>query len=432
MGVRQKKVAVHDLGVGMFVSDLDRPWHETPFPIQGFYIRSEDEIRALVSYCRHVYVDEAESRGKVSVETADSPIFSRRSRRGGAQSLKLPPIHIRSPRQYEKSAPLKREVRQAEKALIEASRALSHVMDVLRAGEVPNLEAIRNVARGMTDSILRNPDALLWLTRVQHHDEYAYQHSINAAVWSLVFGRHLGLEPAVLERLGMGALLSQVGKILLPKRLLENESMLDADDFALYKTYVNGGVELLADQGLPEPVLNVVRYHRERHNGSGFPNGITGDRIPLLAKITGLVDHYEELIQPRPGRTPLSPAQAVAQLYESRNIEFQEDLVERFIQATGVYPTGTLVELNTSQVAVVLSHRPNRRLWPKVLVMTDGDGQPMKTGKIIDLANYNEGRSLQEALQIRGCMPFGSTDIDPRHYEVTGASSKWSWQHLVG
>ncbi len=432
MGVRQKKIAVHNLGVGMFVSGLDRPWHETPFPIQGFYIRSEDEIRTLTSYCRHVYVDVAEARGKVAVETGDSPIFSRRTRRAGAQSLKLPPIHIRNPREYEATVPLKREVRQAEKALAEANLALRHVIEVLESGDVPNLEATRSAVREMTDSILRNPDALLWLTRVQRYDNYAYQHSINAAVWSLVLGRQLGLEPTVLERLGMGALLSQVGKTALPKRLLENESMLDAEDFALYKTYVNHGVELLSGQGLPEPVLNVVRFHRERHNGSGFPNGITGDRIPLLAKITGLVDHYEELIQPRPGRTPLSPAQAVAQLYESRNIEFQEDLVERFIQAIGVYPTGTLVELNTSQVAVVLSHRPNRRLWPKVLVMTDSEGQPMKTGKIIDLADYNEGRSLQEALQIRGCMPFGSTDIDPRNYEVTGASSRWSWQHLVG
>ena len=433
MGVRQKKVAVHNLAVGMFVSDLDRPWHETPFPIQGFYIRSEEQIRSLVSYCRHVYVDVAESRGKVQAESSDSFIFGRRSNRGRVvEPLKLPPIHIRNPREYPCTSSLKREVREAEKALADARVALNAVLEVLEAGEVPNLEQTRVAVHGMTDSILRNPDALLWLTRVQQHDQYTYQHSLNAAVWSLVFGRHLGLEPSVLEHLALGALLAHVGKVLLPKRLLENETMLEADDFALFKTYVNLGVERLVDQGLPQSVVNVVRFHRERHNGSGFPNGLTGDRIPLLAKIAGLVDYYEELIEPRKGRTPLSPAQAVAQLYESRNIEFQEDLVERFIQAVGVYPTGTLIELNTSQLAVVLSHRSNRRLWPKVLVMTDTGGQSLKTGKIVDLADYNEGRSMQEALQIRGCIPFGSTDIDPRQYEVTGATTRWSWQHLVG
>lgn len=433
MGVRQKKIAAHDLAVGMFVSDLDRPWHETPFPIQGFHIRSEDEIRALVSYCRHVFVDVAESRGSVAAESAEAPIFTRRGKnRGGSQSLKLPPVHIRNPKEYTASVPLKKEIRDGEKALADAGKALAAVMDQLACGEMPDLKQARAAASAMTQSILRNPDALLWLTRVQRHDEYSYQHALNAAVWSLVFGRHLGLESNVLEHLATGTLLAHVGKIKLPKALIERETMLEADEFEVFKTYVSLGAGILEEQGLPEPVLNVVRFHRERHNGSGFPGGLTGDRIPLLAKIAGLVDHYESLIEPRPGQTPLSPAQAVSSLYESRNIEFQEDLVERFIQAVGVYPTGTLIELNTSQVAVVLSHRPNRRLWPKVLVMTDSQGQPLKTGKIVDLAQYNEGRSLQEALQIRGCMPFGTADVDPCRYEVTGATSRWSWQHLVG
>ncbi|WP_097461763.1 HD-GYP domain-containing protein [Mangrovitalea sediminis] len=432
MGVQQKKIAVHDLQIGMFVSDLDRPWHETPFPIQGFLIRSEEEIRALVSYCRAVFVDVAEVRGKAESESATPSVFGRRSKRSDKHLLKLPPITIKGPRLYPVSQPLKKEVKEGERILREARSALNAVMALLHRGEVPDLKSVDKAVRAMADSVIRNPDALLWLTRIQQHDEYTYRHSLNVAVWALVFGRHLGLQPNVLHHLGLGALLCHVGKLQLPEALLQNEMLLGAEDFALFKTYVDKGVSVLASEQLPEGVLNVVRYHRERHNGSGFPQGVTGDRIPLLGKVVGIVDFYESLIEPREGSTPMTPAQAVAQLYDSRNIEFQEDLVERFIQAVGVYPTGTLVELSNAQLGVVVCHQPNRRLWPKVLVMTDSAQQPLKTGKVVDLAEYNEGRSMQDALQIAGCIPFGECQLDPSQFEVTGATSRWSWKHLTG
>lgn len=432
MGVSQKKIAVHDLQVGMFVSDLDRPWHETPFPIQGFLIRSEDELRALVSYCRAVYVDVAETRSGVEAESSDPAVFARRSKRSDKHVLKLPPIAIKGQREYPVSQSLKKEVKEGERILRDAREALTSIMELLHRGETLDLKRVDKAVRAMTDSVIRNPDALLWLTRIQQHDEYTYRHSLNAAVWALVFGRHLGLQPNVLHQLGLGTLLCHVGKLKLPVALLRNETMLEAEDFALFKTYVDKGVATLAEESLSEGVLNVVRYHRERHNGSGFPQGVTGDRIPLLGKIAGIVDFYESMIEPREGSTPLTPANAVAQLYDLRNIEFQEDLVERFIQAIGVYPTGTLVELSNAQLGVVICHRPNRRLWPKVLVMTDETQQPLKTGKVVDIAEYNEGRNLQSALQIAGCIPFGQSQVDPSQFEVTGATSRWSWQHLTG
>lgn len=430
MGVHQKNIPVQELTIGMFVSDLDRPWHQTPFPIQGFYIRSEEEIRALTTYCKTVYVDVAEKQGAVGADTA---AFGQRNRRDIEKSLKLPPIQVRNPRQYEIVNPIQRELKPAEKVLGELQESLTKLYRQAKAGEQLTPKVVEKAAEGMVNSVLRNPDALLWLTRVRLRDEHTYSHSLNAAVWSLVFGRQLGLQPDVLKQLGTGALLSRIGKAELPDHVFKPETELTNEDLKVYRTYPETGARVLEAAGLPPAVVGVVRYHRERHNGNGFPRALTGEKIPLLAKVASLADHYQAMIEPRSDSVPLTPAQAVARLYEARNCEFQEDLVERFIQAVGVYPTGTVVTLSDDQVGVVLSHRPNRRLWPKIMLMTDRERKPLKVGKVIDMAEYNEGRSNAEALQIAGCLPHGLAGVDPAAYGVTGeAPSRWSWRKLVG
>lgn len=434
MGVNHKKVSVHDLDVGMFVSDLDRPWHQTPFPIQGFYIRSQDDIRALMSHCRWVVVDVAEARQGREYEETQAPAFSRRvSRRGQQQEVvQLPPLQILNPVRHEATSTIRREVKLSRELLGSAEAAVERVASQLRQDTMPDLRPLSMVAGQMALSVIRNPDALLWLSRVRDHDDYTYQHSLNTAVWALVLARHLGLDENLLKQLAMGCLLAHVGKVELPREMLANERHLDAEQFTRFKTYVERGARRLEQAGVSRAVVSVVRSHRERHNGSGFPTGVRGDRIPLLAKIAGLVDHYEGLIEPREGYQPLTPAQAVGHLFEQRNLAFQEDLVEQFIQAVGVYPTGTLVQLTDGKRGVVLSHSPRRRLLPRVMLLTDGRQLPLKSAKIIDLASYNQDRGMEDSLRIQGCLPFGTEGLHIQSLDVTGAQSRWSLKRLVG
>ncbi len=435
MGVRQRRVAVQDLEIGMFVSDLDRPWHMTPFPIQGFYIRSQDEIRSLVSHCKWVEIDVAEVRDSAEYDEAKAPVFTRRNgKRKAQETLKLPPLHIKNPIQHQITSTMKKELKLVQELLGDAERAVDHVVASVRDGRIPDFGPMSRVARSMTSSVVRNPDALLWLARVRDHDDYTYQYALSTSIWALVCGRHLGLNEGLLNHLAMGCLLAHVGKADLPKALIVNEHCLDVEQFAEFKTYVERGASRLQEAGLSGAVVSIVRGHRERHNGSGFPAAVRGDRIPLLAKIAGLVDYYESLIEPRQGHTPLTPAQAVSQLFEQRNIEFQEDLVEQFIQSVGIYPTGTLVELNSGERGVVVSHSPSRRLWPRIMVMTDGQQQqqPLRSAKVVNLADFNEGRAPQEMLRIEGCLPFGTDGLNPNQFDVTGSESRWSLKRFMG
>ncbi|MGO1501620.1 MAG: HD-GYP domain-containing protein [Marinobacter sp.] len=434
MGVCQKKVAVHDLEVGMFVSDLDRPWHQTPFPIQGFRIRSQNDIRALVSHCKWVSVDVAETRDAVELSKVVRPAFGARSQHKGEgrEELRLPPLNIREPVKYQSVTTLKREMKSSKGLLEDAGLALEQLYAAVATQNARDLRPVAAVINKMVRSVVRQPDALLWLSRIQQHDNHIYRYALNTSVWAIVCGRQLGLNEGLLNHLGLGCLLSQVGKTQLSEDLLSREGQLSPEEYALYRTYVDKGMVMLEESGLSRAVLSVVQGHRERHNGSGFPEGIRGDRIPLLAKIAGLAAFFESLIEPRESLAePMTPAKAVTLLYGMRNIEFQDDLVEGFIRAIGIYPTGSLVELTDGQRGVVVSHSPERRLWPRVMVMTDRDRSPLKAGRVVDLAKFNQSRAATEILAIKECLAHGTEGLNPAGYDVTGAESRWSIGWLV-
>ncbi len=432
MATTRVKMPVSQVQVGMFVSDLDRPWVETPFPLQGFYIRHARDIQVLEGYCKHVYIDQAlqPHTGGYDVHEAQA---STKQKRGDVQRLSLAPIVIRNRQQYGDRIPMKKELGAARTLQRRLDDTLEGVRQNLGAGKPVDWSATSAIAEAMADSVIRNPDAMLWMVRVQQRSDHAYRHAISSSVWGLVFGRHLGLEKAQLKALATGLLLSQVGKALLPKALLDKEGMLTPAEFTEYKRFVELGVQLIKqDTRLATHVLPVVEYHRERHNGSGFPKGITGDKIPLLAKIAGIVDHYQELTEPASGVSALSALDAVGRLYASRNVEFQDDLVEQFIQAVGIYPTGSLVELNTGEVAVVVAHNPARKLLPKVKVVLDAERNPVPDGRLINLLEFNETCGENERISIAGSLPPGRYTLDAAQVDLTGAQSKWSWRRLVG
>ena len=436
MSTERVRIEVNALQEGMFVSDLDRPWHETPFPLQGFYIREDDDIKALSDYCKYVFVDTKRQKSK-SVYANHARFNPQRNAdpmKGMDLDnlLKLPPIKIKAPQVYETSEPIKKEVSRAKKLHRHVYEAIENVYAEIEYGGQVSLAETESVANGMVESIVRNPDALVWLAKMNEEDAFSYRHSVNASIWALVFGRHLGLDKKRLKSLAMGVLLSHIGKIKVSQEVLDREHELDTKEQIEFESYVNHGVEMLStNSDLSNSVVSIVKYHQERHNGTGFPEGITGERIPLLAKIAGLVDYYQNLITPRGSRRGLSPLEAVTELYELRNITFQKDLVEKFIEAVGVYPTGTLVELSSAEVGIVTGHNMERRLMPKIIVVLDQDKQPLKTGKLVDLMEYNRSKSGQY-LFIRDSLPKGAYDIDETEYLLTGAKSKWSWTHLKG
>jgi len=391
LGIKQVKIDVSELTVGMFVSGLDRPWTQTPFPLQGFYIRDLDEIKELKVHCNFVYIDivKGSSPVKTNLRKLSKPANTgRKSVRAPRQAriADVAPLKIRRDA-YREVQPLEKEIGRARELHQQVYDAVGTVLQHVNqdSHHVP-INETKRVASQMVDSVLRSPDAFTWLTRVRDKDEYTYSHAVRSAVWGILFGRHIGLPKADLDVLAMGVLLKDIGKTRLPKHLLEKKQRSDTEQQAFEK-FIEYGVEILRKLPDVQPrVTSVVKTHRERVNGSGFPQHLRGDKIPLLGKIAGIVTFYDETVNPRGQAQPLSPSKAVGRLYELREIEFQEELVVEFIRAIGLYPTGTLVELSTGEVAVVVEQNFERRLKPIVMVVLDAYKQLLRSPELVDLA----------------------------------------------
>jgi HD-GYP domain-containing protein (c-di-GMP phosphodiesterase class II) len=427
VAIKQVKVDVNELTIGMYISGLDRPWSQTPFPLQGIYLRELGEINQLKALCNYVYIDVEKGRGPISanLKTIAAPTKKTTTReRVNSFTETLAPLKIQRGL-YREVTPLQREVKQARQLHQKVYGAVVEVMEQLEKNQFDDLSLgeTKRVASEMVDSVVRNPDAFTWLSRVQEKDEYTYSHAVRSSVWAILFGRHIGLPKRDLDVLAMGVLLKDVGKVMLDASLITSLNR-SAEEEALYESFVEIGCEILRKtQGVEPRVIAVVKTHCERLNGSGFPHGLSGDKIPLMGKIAGIVTYYDHVTNPRGSRDPIAPSKAVAKLYELRNIQFQEELVVEFIRAIGLYPTGTLVELSTGEVAVVVEQNFERRLKPKVIVVLDTLKQPLNEYLLLDLSEDDKrkqelidsgkkNRHEIEKIEIARDLEPGSYDVD--------------------
>ena len=441
-GVKQLKVEVNDLVEGMYVSGLDRPWSQTPFPLQGFFIREMDEIEQLKLYCKFVYIDVQKGRGPVStnLQTISKPDQKTADKTRQRAHIQVAPLKIRH-NFYQEIQPLRKETSTADKLHVTAARSIDDMIGDLSKGRKIEISKTREVANQMVDSVIRNPDAFAWLARVKEKDEHTYSHVVRSAIWAMMFGRHIGLDRKDMNLLAQATLLKDVGKVKLPVELLTIEDRTPPQQ-AEYQKFIEYGTEILhKTEGVPPQVINIVKHHCERYNGSGFPAGLSGDKIPFLSKVVGVVTVYDTVTNPRQSKFPLAPSKAMARLYEMRDIEFQEELVVQFIQALGIYPTGTLVELNNGEVGVVVEQTFERRLKPKVMVVLSKNKKMLKDPYPVDLfEDYAEKlRQIEkarkpknsiQAVEIVKDLEPGSYDIDIAAIRDAYLKKSWNWRSI--
>ncbi len=412
MSIKQVQIKVQDLTLGMYVSGLDRPWSQTPFPLQGFHVRAPKDIAALKNYCSHVYIDVTKGKGPLNPfdaqvtlkggearKVADAPadVIHKPSpdRRSSAtmSDFTPTPIPIRKG-VYETVVPVRMEAARAEKIIRELKGNLALATKMVVKGKQVDMRELKKNVDGMVASILRCPDAFTWLLRLRSKDQHTHDHTLRSAMWAVQFARYAGMPKDEITILCLGTLLKDVGKVKIPNQILRNPRRTPEEE-AEYRKFVEYGVEMLRQSRSIEPrIISVVRYHRERYDGSGFPEGLVGNKIPLLARIAGIATTYDAVVNPRESREPMAPSKAVSLLYNMRDKQFQDDLVVKFIQSIGLYPPGTLVELTSGDIGVVLEQHPESRLTPRLAVLDRMGGDLNKNCIIIDLKEQRESRNL--------------------------------------
>jgi HD-GYP domain-containing protein (c-di-GMP phosphodiesterase class II) len=414
------ELPVEHLKLGIYVSRLDRPWADTPFLFQGFAVENDDELETLRRLCSVVFVE-------VSVEEAEelksaarkSALVSAAPQSSDAlEVLSSNPAAFAAHVPAKDSVPLKTELTLATTSFGEAKRAVGAIFDRLRHGGGLDMPHLQTVVGSMVDSVFRNRDAMGWLARMKSKDDYLYSHSLSASVWALAFGRHLGLDKETLTSVGTGAMLLDIGKTGLPTELLKKPGKPTDKEWQLIYSHVDQGVQLLrAAPNVDHRIVTMIATHHERFDGSGYPHKLKGDEIPLVGRIAGIVDCYDAMITARSYAKPKSAYDAVRELKRLGGIAFPAELVELFIQAVGVFPNGTLVELNTGEVGVVIGQNRYRRLRPEVTLILDAHKKVREDFTTINLLTCDENSGKTEpSLWITRGLERGAFGIDPAEY----------------
>ena len=420
----KRKVHVLDLQMGMHISELDRPWIETPFLFQKFELRTSEEMEQLKKHCTYVYVDT-----ELGLDVAPKP----RDKESVVRIRKLEEQDEKIKREVKKiaEAPSRRSQRpvypdrtSVQRELVRAREVQSQTRVLMRTtieevqkGKAVNIPLAEKVVDNMVESVIRNPDALVCLSQLKDISEYTALHSVRTCVLALTFGRHLVLSKDELKILGIGALLHDIGMAKLPATILDKPGGLTVEEFELMTQHVPWGLEILKQSGgVPPAALEILEQHHERHDGSGYVRKLKGDLIGYVGAICAIVDVYDAITSQRVYRGPVSADDALKRMYEWRHKDFHAELVQEFIKCMGIYPIGSLVELSTGGVGVVITINRARRLKPKVVLLLTANKKPLSHKVITDLAEHRDG--LGREYKIKRVLPAGTYSINPMEHLV--------------
>ena len=396
-----KKISVGQLRPGMYIHDINCSWLDHPFVGNSFAVQDEGRVREIASLgIREVYIDT--QRG-ADVADAITEIEVQQ-----AIDAQLADIAREQPEEI-LAVPLGAEVRRARELHGEANRIIRGLSQDIRLGKQIELEKVEPLVENMVDSIFRNQDALLPLARLKDHDNYTFQHSVSVCALLVSFGRSLGFSRDIIKELGIGGLLHDVGKARVPDNILNKPAKLTEAEFTKMKSHVVQSIIILQNTpGISQIALDVAGQHHERYDGSGYPNKLKAEEISLYGRMGAIVDVYDAISSDRVYHKGMPPTAALGRLLEWSRHHFDPDLVKAYVKAVGIYPTGSLVRLDSGRLGVVLEQNADNMLKPKVQVIYHAEFKRYLQPEIEDLSWNRDG--------ISGAEDFATWGIDPKRW----------------
>lgn len=373
-----KKIQTAQLRPGMFVHDFNCEWVENPFFSSQLLIKDDQMVAKVLKVgIREIYIDT--SKGG-DITGGESETHVRRE-------IDKVITKISENVKEDVSLPMREELHAAKKAHTAAKKIVTSVMHDVRMGKQVELEAVNGVVEQMVDSIFRNKGALSSLSRIKSKDEYTFYHSVNVCVLMVAFTKGLGMSRTVINRAGVGALLHDVGKMVVPVEILTKNDRLTEEEFAMMKDHVvQSRIIMLHTPGITEESVAVAAQHHERYDGSGYPDHLKGEEISELGRMAAIVDVYDAITSDRCYHKGLSTSEALRKIFEWGKYHFDPKMVEMFIKVVGIYPVGTMVRLESGLVAVVKESGMANLLMPVVTVFYDKKKERYLQPRDIDLA----------------------------------------------
>ncbi|MEY8262569.1 MAG: HD-GYP domain-containing protein, partial [Bermanella sp.] len=356
-----KKISVDQLKPGMYVTNIsDRGISLHEHEREG-RIKDQKTILALSKRgVRELYIDTKQgddSPHAIAIEESDKQL------KGKLEDIATE----QKPRAKEVS--FEQEFEKASQMHHEAINMVSNAMEAAKTGNIVDLDNIENMAENFMDSVERNQNALACLSRIREKDSYLMEHSVNVAVLMSILGKYLQLERVYLHQCVTGALLHDIGKVLIPDTILHKPGKLTHDEFAIMRRHASYSKRILQkNHGFPQVSINVAGQHHERLDGKGYPDGLQGDAISQEARMASVVDIYDAITADRVYHKGMPPSVALKRMLEWSGPHLDTKYVHAFIKAIGVYPVGSLVELSNGLAGIVIKENPGS-IKPIIKVM---------------------------------------------------------------
>jgi HD-GYP domain-containing protein (c-di-GMP phosphodiesterase class II) len=396
-----KKIAIQLLKPGMFIVDSGINWLDEPYLYSDNIEATESLIRKIISEgFLEVFVDPDRSVPGTDISglAGDAAAFQKAAADaapdGGGNTYVPPKVAILE------------EMPAAKKIYVEALELSKLFMDGIRRGENVDLRKAKPLVDEMIKSLDRNPDALMALCKLRARDDYTYAHSVNVSVLGLMFAKHMGFSREQQMQTGMAGIFHDLGKALIPLNVLNAPRSLSEEEFALLRKHPRLGYEQIKKTpGFSQEILMGVYDHHERFNGGGYPRGVAGDVISLTGRVLGIADVYDALSSTRSYKEAVLPHRVLGIMYQMRSEDFFPGYMEHFIRMLGIYPVGSVVELQDGKIGVVSGSNKTTPTKPKVLITRDSEGKL--------LPPYEVDTSIGQCTPVQRCLTALESPINP-------------------
>nr|WP_315188205.1 HD-GYP domain-containing protein [uncultured Albidiferax sp.] len=403
-----KRINVQELTLGMHIDGFCGPWMDHPFWRNHFVLTDPVDIdRVLASSIRDVWIDT--SKG-LDVPPGTETVMQAETIQAVVQEI----LQTDAPARDTTPTSAAAEYARAAQICAKSKQAVMAMFQEARMGNAVDTELAHNLVHEVSDSVIRNPGAMISLARLKSADDYTYMHSVAVCALMISLSRQLKLDEEQTRSMGLAGLLHDLGKAMMPMEVLNKPGKLTDAEFHIIKSHPVQGHSMLAErQIVSDVVLDVVLHHHEKLDGSGYPNRLKGDGISLYAKMGAICDVYDAITSNRPYKKGWDPAESLKKMAEWTNGHLDPQIFQAFVKSLGIYPTGSLVRLGSGRLGVVMEQSPSSLLKPVVKVFFSTKSDIRIPPEVVDLSEP-------------GCKEKITGREDPEFWRFKDLNELWS------